>query len=129
MSETTAEIKKIGDNIVGLTLAQAKELADYLKEEHGLEAAAGVAVATAPAIGDAAGVADEKTEFDVVLEEIGGNKIAVIKAVRAITSLGLAEAKALVDGAPKAVKEAIPKDEAEKLKAQLEEVGAKASLK
>jgi large subunit ribosomal protein L7/L12 len=130
MAEVTAEIKDIADKIVGLTLLQAKELADYLKEEHGLEAAAGGAVVMAGgAAGGDAGAAEEKSEFDVVLEEAGGNKIAVIKAVRAATGLGLADAKGLVDGAPKPVKEGAPKEEAEKLKAELEAAGAKVSLK
>ncbi|MBF0429797.1 MAG: 50S ribosomal protein L7/L12 [Fibrobacteria bacterium] len=129
MAELAAEIKTIGDQIAGLTLLQAKDLANYLKDEHGLEAAAGGAVVMAgPAGGDDAQV-EEQTEFDVVLEEFGANKINVIKTVRAITALGLAEAKALVDGAPKPVKEGVPKEEAEKVKAELEAAGAKVSLK
>jgi large subunit ribosomal protein L7/L12 len=130
MSEATYSpaIKDIGDKIVALSLLQAKELSDYLKNEYGLEAAAAAAVAmAAPA---AAGPAEEaKTEFDVVLESAGEKKINVIKVVRTITNLGLAEAKALVDGAPKTVKEAAQKDEAEKIKKELEEAGAKVSLK
>ncbi len=129
MSEITTEIKEIGDKIVGLTLTQAKALADYLKEEHGLETVAGGAVVMAGATSTTSVVTEEKSEFDIVLEEVGGNKIAVIKAVRAITALGLAEAKALVDGAPKVVKEGVAKDDAEKLKAELEAAGAKVNLK
>ena len=126
MSEATYNpaIKEIGDKIVALSLLQAKELSDYLKNEYGLEAAA----AAAPAAGGAA-AAEEKTEFDVVLESAGANKINVIKVVRAITGLGLAEAKAVVDGAPKAVKEAVAKADAEKFKKDLEEAGAKVALK
>ncbi|HAO99920.1 MAG TPA: 50S ribosomal protein L7/L12 [Fibrobacteres bacterium] len=127
----TPAIKEIGDKIVALSLLQAKELSDYLKNEYGLEAAAAAAVAMAPAGGGAAGGAAEaeKTEFDVILENSGANKINVIKVVRAITGLGLAEAKALVDGAPKTVKEAVAKADAEKMKKELEEAGAKVALK
>jgi large subunit ribosomal protein L7/L12 len=130
MSTTSPEIKEIGDKIVGLSLLQAKELSDYLKNEYGLEAAAAAAVVAAPAAGGAgAEAAAEKTEFDVVLEAAGEKKINVIKVVRAVTGLGLAEAKALVDGAPKTVKEAAPKADADKIKKDLEEAGAKVSLK
>jgi len=132
MSDATysAPIKDIGDKIVALSLLQAKELSDYLKNEYGLEAAAAAAVTMAPAAGAAAGeAAVEKTEFDVVLESAGEKKIGVIKVVRAITGLGLAEAKALVDGAPKTVKEAANKADSEKWKKELEEAGAKVSLK
>lgn len=131
MSEATytPAIKEIGDKIVALSLLQAKELSDYLKNEYGLEAAAAAAVAVAaPAAGGAA-AAEEKTEFDIVLENAGANKINVIKVVRAITGLGLAEAKAVVDGAPKTVKEAVAKADAEKFKKELEEAGAKVALK
>jgi large subunit ribosomal protein L7/L12 len=130
MSDATYSptIKDIGDKIVALSLLQAKELSDYLKNEYGLEAAAAASVAMAPAA--AAGeAAVEKTEFDVILENSGANKINVIKVVRTITGLGLAEAKALVDGAPKPVKEAAPKADAEKWKKELEEAGAKVTLK
>ena len=124
------DIKAIGDQIVGLSLLQAKELSDYLKEEHGLEAAAGGAVMMAAPAGDGgAAAAEEPTEFNVVLEEAGAKKINVIKEVRAVTGLGLKEAKALVDGAPSVVKESLPKDEAEALKKKLEEAGAKVELK
>ena len=131
MSEVNATVKEIGDKIVALSLLQAKELSDYLKNTYGLEAAAAAAVMAAPAGGAGAGAeaAAEKTEFDVVLENSGEKKIGVIKVVRAITGLGLAEAKALVDGAPKTVKEAVGKADAEKWKKELEEAGAKVSLK
>jgi large subunit ribosomal protein L7/L12 len=132
MSDATysAPVKDIGDKIVALSLLQAKELSDYLKNEYGLEAAAAAAVTMAPAAGAGAGeAAAEKTEFDVVLESAGEKKIGVIKVVRAITGLGLAEAKALVDGAPKTVKEAVNKADSEKWKKELEEAGAKVSLK
>lgn len=119
------DIKAIGDKIVALTLMQAKELADYLKEEYGIEPAAGGAVMMAgPAAGGDAEEAEEKTSFDVILEGPGEKKIAVIKEVRAITGLGLKEAKELVDGAPKAVKEGVSKDEAQQMKEQLEAAGA-----
>jgi large subunit ribosomal protein L7/L12 len=122
------EIKALGDKIVGLTLLQAKELGDYLKDVHGLEAAAGGAVvAMAPAA--AAEAVEEPTEFNVILTEIGANKIQVIKEVRAATGLGLKEAKDLVDGAPKPVKEGLSKEEAEELKAKIEATGAKAEIK
>jgi large subunit ribosomal protein L7/L12 len=120
------QIKQLGDSIVGLTLMQAKELADYLKEVHGIEPAAGGAVMMAgPAAGAAAApAAEEKTSFNVVLKSSGDKKIQVIKEVRALTSLGLKEAKDLVDGAPKTVKEGISKAEAEAAKKQLEDAGA-----
>src|SRR6056297_2994734 len=120
------EIKEMGDKIVSLTLMQAKELGDYLKEEHGIEPAAGGAVMMAgPAGGgEGGGEAEEKTSFDVILKEVGEKKIQVIKEVRAITGLGLKEAKALVDGVPKPVKEGMPKEDADNMKEQLEAVGA-----
>ncbi len=125
--EFAADIKKLGDAIVELTLLQANELADYLKEVHGIEPASGGAVMVAgPAAAEAV---EEKTEFDVVLAEIGPKKIQVIKAVREITSLGLKEAKALVDSAPKAVKEGASKEEAEEIKKKLEGEGAKIEVK
>ena len=120
-------IKDLGDKIVALSLLQAKELSEYLKNVYGLEAAAASAVAMAPAAAGAP--VAEKTEFDVILENSGANKINVIKVVRTITGLGLAEAKALVDGAPKAVKEGANKADSEKMKKELEEAGAKVSLK
>ncbi len=124
------DIKNLGDKIVALTLLQAKELGDYLKTEHGLEAAAGGVMMAAPAAaGPAAAAAEEPTEFTVVLKEAGPNKIQVIKEVRAVTGLGLAEAKGLVDGAPKNVKESLPKKDADELKAKLEAAGAKVEIK
>lgn len=129
MADVAQDIKEIGDKIVGLTLLQAKSLADYLKEEHGLEAAAGGAIVMAAPAGGEAAVAEEKTEFDVILEDFGANKINVIKVVRALTGLGLAEAKALVDGVPKPLKDGVNKDEANKMKAELEAAGAKVTLK
>ena len=120
-----ADIKKLGDKIVGLTLMQAKELGDYLKEEHGIEPAAGGAVMVAgPAAGGQAEEAEEKTSFDVILKEFGDKKIQVIKEVRALTGLGLKEAKDLVDNAPKPVKEGLSKEDAEAARDQLEAVGA-----
>ena len=120
------EIKKLGDEIVGLTLMQAKELGDYLKEEHGIEPAGGGAVMVAgPAAGSGeAAAAEEKTSFDVILKSFGDKKIQVIKEVRALTSLGLKEAKDLVDGVPKPVKEGVSKEEAEEAKSKLEAAGA-----
>ena len=129
--EFSAEIKDLGDKIVALSLLQAKELADYLKDVYGIEAAAGGAVMmAAPAAGGAEG-GDEggSSTVDVVLASAGGSKINVIKVVREITGLGLKEAKELVDGAPKPVKEGVEKDEADKIKAQLEEAGATVELK
>jgi len=116
-------IKDLGDKIVKLTLLQAKELGDYLKEVHGIEPAAGGAVMVAGPTAEAA-AEEEKTSFDVILKEIGDKKIQVIKEVRAMTSLGLKEAKAVVDAAPKAVKEGLSKEEAEEAKSQLEAAGA-----
>ena len=127
----SGKIKEIGDAIVGLTVLEAKELGDYLEQEHGIKAAAGGVVMAGPMPGAAGGAAEEeeKTEFDVVLSAIGDKKIQVIKVVRAATSLGLKEAKELVESAPTKVKEALPKEEADKLKEQLEEVGASVELK
>ncbi|MGC1273580.1 MAG: 50S ribosomal protein L7/L12 [Planctomycetaceae bacterium] len=124
------DIKSLGEKIVGLTLLEAKSLADYLENEHGIKPAAGGAVMMAgPAGGEGAAPVEEKTEFDVVLAEIGGNKIGVIKVVRAATALGLKEAKDLVESAPKAIKTGVSKEDAEKLKKELEEAGAKVELK
>lgn len=120
------DIKAIGDQIAGLTLLEAKQLADYLKEAHGIEAAAGGVVVAAAAAGAAA---EEKSEFDIVLAECGANKMAVLKAVRAITGLGLKEAKEMVEKADSVVKEAAPKADAEKIKKELEDLGAKVVLK
>jgi large subunit ribosomal protein L7/L12 len=128
-SQTT---KELGDRIVKLTLLEAKELSDYLEEVYGIKAAAGGAammVMPQQAGGAAPAQAEAKTEFDVVLEKFGDKKIEVIKVVRQITGLGLKEAKDLVEGAPKKVKEGVSKEEAEKIKKQLEEVGATVSIK
>ena len=122
-----ADLSKIVDELSTLTVLEAADLAKMLEEKWGVTAAAAVAVAAAP--GAAAAVAEEKTEFTVVLAAAGDKKIEVIKEVRALTGLGLKEAKDLVEGAPKPVKEGIPKDEAEKVKAQLEKAGAKVELK
>ena len=126
-----ADLSKIADELSGLTVLEAAELAKMLEEKWGVSAAAAVAVA-APGVGGggaAAAPAEEKTEFTVVLAAAGDKKIEVIKEVRAITGLGLKEAKDLVEGAPKNVKEGVPKDEADKIKAQLEKAGAKVELK
>ncbi len=128
--EFSEDTKALGEKIVALTLKQAVELADYLKEEHGIEPAAGPAVMmAAPGAGGDGDEAEEKTSFDVVLKEIGDKKIQVIKAVRALTNLGLKEAKELVEGAPKAVKEDVPKEEAEEARQQLEEAGGTVEIK
>jgi large subunit ribosomal protein L7/L12 len=123
------EIKEIGDKIVGLTLMQAKELGDYLKEEYGIEPAAGGAVMVAgPAAAGAAEPKEEKTSFTVMLKSAGDKKIQVIKEVRALTGLGLKEAKDLVEGAPKPVKEGLSKADADAAKQKLEAVGAVVEL-
>jgi|TARA_B110000495_G_scaffold201297_1_gene218408 large subunit ribosomal protein L7/L12 len=127
--EFDATITKIGDNIAGLTLTQAVDLADYMKDTYGIEPAAGGAVMMAGPAGGGDGGADEQTEFDVVLESIGDKKIAVIKAVREITGLGLKEAKGLVDEAPKAIKEKVSEEEANEVKGKLEEAGAGVTIK
>ena len=125
-----ADLSKLVDELSNLTVLEAAELAKMLEDKWGVSAAAAVAVAAGPAAGAAAAApAEEKTEFTVVLAAIGEKKIEVIKEVRAITSLGLKEAKDLVEGAPKPVKEGVNKDEAEKIKAQLEKAGAKVELK
>lgn len=125
-----AKISKIGDEIAGLTLKEAVDLADYMKETYGIEPAAGGAVMMAgPAGGGEAAAAEEQTEFDVILESAGDKKIQVIKAVREATGLGLKEAKDMVDGAPKPVKEKVSKEEADALKAKLEEAGGTVNIK
>lgn len=124
-----ADIKALGDQLVELTVKEVNELADYLKETHGIEpaaAAAPVMMAGGAGGGDAE---EEKTSFDVILTSAGSAKLQVVKAVKELTGLGLKEAKELVDGAPKAVKEGVAKDEAEGLKKQLEEAGAEVELK
>ncbi|MGA3062932.1 MAG: 50S ribosomal protein L7/L12 [Methylocystis sp.] len=122
-----ANLEKIVDELSSLTVLEAAELAKLLEEKWGVSAAAAVAVAAAPAA--AAAPVEEKTEFNVILAAAGDKKIEVIKEVRAVTGLGLKEAKDLVEGAPKAVKEGVGKEEAEKIKAALEKVGAKVELK
>jgi large subunit ribosomal protein L7/L12 len=123
-----ANLQKIVDDLSSLTVLEAAELAKLLEEKWGVSAAAAIAVAAGPAGGAAAPV-EEKTEFTVMLAAFGDKKIEVIKEVRAVTGLGLKEAKDLVEAAPKAVKEGIPKDEAEKIKAALEKAGAKVEIK
>ena len=124
-----ADLKAFAEQLVNLTVKEVNELAQILKDEYGIEpAAAAVAVAAGPAAGGAA-AAEEKTEFDVILKAAGGNKLQVVKLVKELTSLGLKEAKELVDGAPKPVKEGISKDEAESLKKTLEEAGAEVEIK
>jgi large subunit ribosomal protein L7/L12 len=125
-----ADLSKLVDDLSSLTVLEAAELAKLLEEKWGVSAAAAVAIAAAPgAAGGAAAPVEEKTEFTVVLAAVGDKKIEVIKEVRALTGLGLKEAKDLVEGAPKPVKEGVPKEEAEKVKATLEKVGAKVELK
>ena len=123
-------IQELGDKLAGLSLKDAVELGKYMKDTYGIEAAAGGAVVMAAGGGGGGGAAkeEEKSSFDVVLKEAGGNKIAVIKVVREVTGLGLKEAKDLVDGAPKPVKQGLSKEDAEKLKKSLEEQGAKVEL-
>ena len=125
-----ADIKKLAEELVNLTVKEVNELATVLKEEYGIEpAAAAVAVAAAPAAGGAAEAEAEKDSFDVVLAEIGGAKLAVVKAVKEACGLGLKEAKDLVDGCPSTLKEGLSKAEAENLKKAIEEAGAKVELK
>ena len=125
-----ADIKAIAEELVNLTVKEVNELATVLKDEYGIEpAAAAVAVAAGPAAGGAAAAAEEKTSFDVVLAEVGGAKLQVVKAVKEACGLGLKEAKDLVDGAPSTLKEGLSKDEAENLKKVIEEAGAKVELK
>lgn len=124
-----ADVKELAEQLVNLTIKEASELAKILEEEYGIKpAAAAVAVAAAPGAGGDGAAVEEKTEFNVVLKAAGGNKIAVIKEVRAITGLGLKEAKELVDGAPNTVKEGASKDDAEAIKTKLEEAGAEVEL-
>jgi large subunit ribosomal protein L7/L12 len=134
MAEVATEIKELGDKIANLKVSQAVELAAYLKETYKLEPAAGGAVMMAPGPGGGGAAAaaekkEEQTEFAVILEAFGADKIKVIKVVREITGLGLKEAKDLVEGAPKPVKEGVSKDDAAKFKKQLEDVGAKVTVK
>ena|SRR6056297_1295708 len=125
-----ADLKQLAEELVNLTVKEVNELADILKEEYGIEpAAAAVAVAGPAAGGGEAEAAEEQTEFDVVLKAAGQSKLAVVKLVKELTGLGLKEAKAVVDEAPKAIKEKVSKDEAEGLKSQLEEAGAEVEVK
>jgi len=123
-----ADIKKIGDNLVSLTVKEVTELAEYLKVEHGIEPAAAAVAVAGPAAGGG-DAAEEQTEFDVILKAAGGSKLAVVKLVKELTGLGLKDAKGLVDSAPSAIKEGVSKDEAEGLKTSLEEAGAEVELK
>ncbi len=123
-----ADVKKIADQLVELTVKEVNELLGVLKEEHGIEPAAAAVVAAGPAAGGE-GAAEEKTEFDVILKAPGGAKLQIVKLVKELTGLGLKEAKAVVDSSPAPVKEGVSKDEAESLKTQLEEAGAEVELK
>jgi large subunit ribosomal protein L7/L12 len=124
-----ADLKAFAEQLVNLTVKEVSELADILKDEYGIEPAAAAVAVAGPAAGGADGGAEEKSEFDVILTAAGGSKLAVVKLVKELTGLGLKEAKAIVDAAPKAIKEGIAKDEAEALKTQLEEAGAEVELK
>ncbi len=124
-----ADVKKIADQLVELTVKEVNELLDVLKEEHGIEPAAAAVAVAGPAAGGEAGGAEEKSEFDVILKAPGGAKLQIVKMVKELTGLGLKEAKAVVDSAPAPVKEGVSKDEAESLKTQLEEAGAEVELK
>ena len=126
-----ADIKALGDQLVELTVKEVNELASYLKETYGIEPAAAAVAAAGPAAGAGGGgaAAAEKTNFDVVLKAAGANKLQIVKLVKELTGLGLKEAKDMVDGAPKTIKEGLPKDEAENLKKQLTEAGAEVELK
>jgi large subunit ribosomal protein L7/L12 len=124
-----ADIKAIGDQLVELSVKEVTELASYLKETYGIEPAAAAVAIAGPAAGGAGAAAAEKTNFDVVLKAAGANKLQIVKLVKELTGLGLKEAKDMVDGAPKTIKEGLPKDEAENLKKQLIEAGAEVELK
>ena len=128
--EFSAETKEMGDKIAEMTLKQAKELSDYLKEEHGIEPASGGGAVMVAAAGDGAGAAaEEQTEFDVVMTGFGEKKLNVVKVVKNLTGASLMEAKKMVEGVPATLKEAVSKEEAEKVKAELEEAGAAVELK
>ena len=129
VADIDAEVKKVADKVAGFSLKQAVDFKNYMKEQYGIEPAAGGAVMMAGAAGPAEAVEEEQTEFDVILEAFGEKKIQVIKTVREVTGLGLKQAKDLVDGAPKPVKEKISKEDADALKTKLEEAGATASIK
>lgn len=124
-----ADIKAIGDQLVELSVKEVTELASYLKETYGIEPAAAAVAIAGPAAGGGGAAAAEKTNFDVVLKAAGANKLQIVKLVKELTGLGLKEAKDMVDGAPKTIKEGLPKDEAENLKKQLAEAGAEVELK
>jgi large subunit ribosomal protein L7/L12 len=124
-----ADLKVMAEELVNLTVKEVNELATILKDDHGIEPAAAAVAVAGPAAGGNEGGGDEKTEFDVILKAAGGSKLAVVKLVKELTGLGLKDAKGIVDSAPAPLKEGIPKDEAESLKAQLEEAGAEVELK
>ena len=124
-----ADIKNLGDSLVNLTVKEVNELANYLKEEYGIEHAAAAVAVAAPAAGGGEAAAEEKSSFDVILKSAGASKLAVVKVVKELTGLGLKEAKDAVDAAPAPIKEGVSKDEAEALKKQLEEAGAEVELK
>ena len=124
-----ADLKAFAEQLVNLTVKEVNELANILKEEYGIEPAAAAVAVAAPAAGGAAAAVEEKTSFDVILKSAGAQKLAVVKLVKELTSLGLKEAKELVDAAPKALKEGVSKDEATALKSQLEEAGAEVEVK
>jgi len=124
-----AELKEFAEKLVSLSVKDVNELANILKDEYGIEPAAAAVAVAGPASGGGDAGGDEKSEFDVILTAAGGSKLAVVKLVKELTGLGLKEAKAIVDSAPKAVKEGVAKDEAEALKTQLEEAGAEVELK
>ena len=124
-----ADLKKFAEQLVNLTVKEVNELADILKDEYGIEPAAAAVAVSGPAAGGEDSVAEEKSEFDVILKAAGGSKLAVVKLVKELTGLGLKEAKELVDAAPSPLKEGIAKDEAEALKNSLEEAGAEVELK
>ena len=124
-----ADLKQLAEELVNLTVKEVNELAGILKDEHGIEPAAAAVAVAGPAAGGGEDAAEEQTEFDVILKAAGGSKLAVVKLVKELTGLGLKEAKAVVDQAPKAIKEKVSKDEAEALKTQLEEAGAEVEVK
>ena len=124
-----ADLKAFAEQLVNLTVKEVNELAQILKDEYGIEPAAAAVAVAAPAAAGAEAAVEEKTSFDVVLKEIGANKLAIVKLVKELTGLGLKEAKDLVDGAPSNIKEGVAKDEADALKKQLEEAGAQVELK
>lgn len=124
-----ADLKALAEELVNLTVKDVNELADILKDEYGIEPAAAAVAVAGPAGGGGEAASEEKSEFDVVLTAAGGSKLAVVKLVKELTGLGLKEAKEMVDGAPKPIKEGVAKDEAESIKKQLEEAGAEVELK